>query len=321
MPGLRRNWPFAIAVFSVAIALPAQVAPVYRLAGERWENFTAGGFFNPHISGGSILAIRDNPSDAPVLLRVGDAGALERIPLSVPGAYRIMVYGVSGSDDGTVAAACSARKDDGASMYFLVRIPPDRAHPSVILVQGYAPTLIVLAPDGKLWTIGQRRDEWGQWSGHLLKRFDGAGHEVESRLVEAKPALRDGPPRPDEILDPEPFSSLRAAPGIVAWMTRGNEYIEFDLEGHERLRLDGPSGVLTSGTMALRRDGAVVIETGSMTEAPLWALDREARCWRRVSLVMDAKERSGLLLGFSGADLVMLSGQGGVLRFRADGPE
>lgn len=294
----------------------AQQNQRYKLESERWENFSTGGLVLPHLSGGAILVVKDNPSAAPVLVRIGDNGVLERLPLTFPGAHRLTIRGVSASPDGTVAAAAIAWLADATQGNFLIRIEPDRARQEVIPVAGYSPMLVVLPSDGTIWTIGNLQDDSMNWTSHLLKRFSAEGKELGSKPVKTREALSySNPARAGEIRDPKAFSALRASKDRVGWMTAGNEYIEFDLDGAEILRLDGPEGALTSGTLALSAESDVLVEIGTKKEASCWSLDRKQRRWNRVNLEEEGMNPS-LLLGFEGRRIIMTKPDGRVRRFR-----
>lgn len=291
---------------------------IYRLEAESQERFTAGGPFLPFLSAGAILLVEHNPSDAPVLTLFGPNGAQERIPLAIQGAHRLTIHGVTSGGDGTVAAAGSALSNEGAGKNFLLRIEPDRKQQAVKWVTPGAPGAIVLPPDGTMWTIGPALDVAGGWRQNVLQRFDRDGRELDSRVLKARgQALHGEDPSVDKPRDATVFSSLRASKDRVGWMTNGNEYIEFDLEGREVLRLAGPANESTSGVLALSSDGEVMMTAIQKKRPTYWSLDRLDRRWVRTTLVgRDVPDPVALLLGFDGKTLVATCGDGLVYRFR-----
>lgn len=272
----------------------------------------AGGTFIPFVSAGAVLIVQHNQSDAPVLVRFGLKGELERIPLAISGAQRLTIYAVSSNADGVVAASGSAFSDEGGRRCFLLRIQPDRKQQLVKWVTDGAPQVVALPPDGTLWSIGPAREGAGGWRQNVLKRFDRDGREIDSRVVKARGQVIHGDdPGVDKPRDATVLSSLRASADRVGWMTNGNEYIEFDLEGREVLRLDGPANESRSGVMAFGSSGEVVMTAIQNKRPTYWTLDRQDHSWVRTLLVgQDLRDPVLLLLGFEGRTLAATPGTG-----------
>ncbi len=315
---LRRHPALLLLAVLVSCIAWSQERRIYRLEGQSQENFTAGGTFNPFVSAGAILIVKHNQSDAPELVRFGFNGEFERIPLAIAGAHRLTIYAVSSNADGAVAASGSALSDEGGGKCFLLRIQRDRKQQLVKWVTDGAPQVVALPPDGTLWSIGPARDGTGGWRQNVLKRFDRDGSEIDSRVVKARGKVIHGDdPGVDKPRDATVFSSLRASNDRVGWMTNGNEYIEFDLEGREVLRLDGPANESTYGVMAYGSNSEVVMTAIQNQRPTYWTLDRPGLRWVRAMLEgPDLRDPVLLLLGFERQTLAATPGNGLVYRFK-----
>jgi hypothetical protein len=156
----RANWGCGLAatlLFLSVASSPAQTQArrVLKHESERNEFFHyGGGVFMPAWEGGALLAVEDNNSDEPVIFGIDREGKMERIAFSVPGGRYILLAGLSGARDGTIAAVGSAYSSDGQPGAFLARITPERGRTILVELWPYVPFVVTILPDGGMWTIG-----------------------------------------------------------------------------------------------------------------------------------------------------------------------
>ena len=310
-------------VLLTGIANPAasQAGRRFALEDEKHEGFTMSGHFLPHWSGGAILTVQDNPSDAPLIVRIGKNGERERIEFTIPGRHHITITGLAGAADGTLAVIGSVYSDDGRATTFLARIQRDRAHQMATQLWPYVPSVVTFAPDGKLWIIGRVRD--GDWVSeyNVLKLFDKSGRLLSTMKLDVKPYIHSGDdPAKPRIRDAAQLSALRASMDRVGWLTRGNEYIEFSTEGGELSRYDGPEHACpdqASPYLALSVDNEVIVGPTKCEKPGYWRLNRGTRKWEPVEVSQRQGSDRDIVLGFDGDTLVASSSHGAVRRYKA----
>lgn len=290
----------------------------FTLERQQQEGFTLGGLATPHWSGGAILAIDGNRSDGPLIHRIGRDGELERIRFSIPEGRHITVAGVAGATDGSLAVIGSMYNNDGGGTTFLARIQPDRQRQTVTQLWPYVPKVVTFAPDGTIWTIGWVRsgDAISAWN--VLKRFDPSGKLLDSKSIRAKPHVVDGAnPVNPRSRDASSLSALRATGDQVAWLTSGNELIEFALDGREVGRYDGPdcADSRSISRLALRDDNEVIAHFPKC-KPDYRLLDRTNRSWIPFELTTDKDAEWDVPLGFDAGILVTSSQTGMVRRYK-----
>ena len=286
------------------VSSPAQQQPrrVLRHESERHELFHyGGGVFLPVWEGGALLAVEANNSDEPVIFGIDRDGQMERIGLSVPGGRYILLLGLSGAKDGSIAAIGGAYSSDGRPVSFLARITPDRSRKTIVQLWPYVGLAVTFSPDGGMWTIGYVKppDNLSISEYNVLKRFDPSGKLLATKSVEAKGIY-------DRSRDAATHSLMGSSRDRVGWLTNANEYIEFALDGHELGRFPpppGPAPEVFETTVALRDDDEVLVGTRDGDGLKVWSLDRKERSWKSVEL-SGGKLAHGATLGFDGDTVV-----------------
>jgi hypothetical protein len=81
------------------------------------------------------------------------------------------------------------------------------------------------------------------------------------------------------------ISTLRPSRDRIAWLSSGDEYIDFSIDAHEITHLDGPP--LTDKyhapvTMALSDDNQVLVAAQDVDRWEIWTLNREKNEWLSV---------------------------------------
>ncbi len=243
-------------------------------------------------------------------------GAADVIPLDIEGGVFRLLSAAVGADR-TVAVCGWGFDPEGRRSTFVARISPDRKTTVVTRIWPYVAEQLAVAGDGTIWTVG--------WKGqdppttiNVLERIDGSNKVASASQIRARAT-----PGHEGMGDAVDGSRIKASSDRVAWLTGGNEYIEFSLDGRERFRIDGPPlapDTFSLLTFAMRNDGAVVVGVntrwGSRADASpkpnasrkwtweLWSLDRDAGDWIRIEIIGKKLPVQGIVLGFDGDDLV-----------------
>jgi hypothetical protein len=195
----------------------------------------------------------------------------------------------------------SAYNDDGSGTAFVARVSPDRKASTVVRTSPYAPSVVAVATDGNIWTVGDTfLDEMHDSSvPNVVKVFSPEGKLVRTFSV----SVRAGSLRGDAVSG----SVLTCSKERVVWMTNGNEYIEFSLGGQEIYRTDGPplrsANTRPWARFAVSWAGQAVQVEGSGTETRVWLLNRSSGSWTPAKRTF---ADSVLVVGFEGADLVTI---------------
>lgn len=307
-----------LAIFTAGTAA-AQARRVLTLDDERLENFQLRGYFSPHWSGGAILAVEDNPSDAPMIVRIGRNGHVERINFKIPDGRHITVLGLAGATDGRIAVIGSAHGDDGGATTFLALIAADRQSQIVVQLWPYGPSVVTFAPDGAVWTIGWVREGERVAADSVLKRFDRSGALIATtQLFTGKDEKLKGFPLPPPRTDMAHLSRLRASKDRIGWLMNDNNYIEFFPDGrvsgwYSRPDCGGTENGL--GYLALSETNAVIIRVSNCKQKSYLQLDRERQTWRALEGGKQDSTKWEVPLGFDGDTLVSATADGSVRRY------
>lgn len=278
----------------IIAALPAKSQTVLTPVFERTEIYREG-MTRAGWNGNVLIGMEKNQSSSPIIWTLGRSGNKEEITYSIPGAATVWIENLAGSSDGTIVAVGMSHGHDGQRAGFVGIIAPDRGKTTIVPTTPYIPSVVTIAPDGVIWTVGgQFVDE--KPTHNILKRFSGSGKLLSSEIVKV---------RAGNVPDVASNSSLRASKDRVGWLTSGPEYLEFWLDGHETNRFPGPPWEKTFysfATLALRDDYQVV--AADMNMRMMWTLDRVKRDWNPVQVAGESL-RVGNLFGFDGDQLVV----------------
>lgn len=259
---------------------------------------------NPVWSGRALLYVELNRTSEPIIHAIRGDGQQEEVRFSIPEIRFVYVRELAGSGDGTVALCGSAYNGDSQGGSYLAIIPPIRAKAIVVRLVPYYPSVVTVAPDGTIWTVGYDGEKKQD---SVLKRFDGAGNLLLTVKLAATGRLGT------EAAD---ASLLRAGKDRIGWMTSAYEYIEISLDGQEIGRYSGPPWHPLNplfAALAIGEHGEVVAsvrQDTQLSQLGLWVLDRKRRSWATVSMHGDVLGPATRLLGFDAGDLMAFEGAG-----------
>lgn len=257
--------------------------------------------FRPLWEGRALLGVEANDSDAPVICGVDRDGSLERVDFSIAGGRYITIGGLSGAEDGSIGVIGVALNVAGQPGAFVSRVAPDRSRRVLVQVWPYVPHAVTISADGGMWTVGWVRSGEQVARYNVLERFDASGKFLTSSTIVARrnEALRQ---------DATQASLLKSSRDRVGWLSNGNEYIEFGLDGVEIGRFQpppGPTPAWFATTLALSYNNEVIIGTRDGDGLKVYSLERESRTWAPVGL-SGAKLSTSAILGFDGDRLVVI---------------
>ena len=271
--------------------------------------FTNSGHFNPVWGDRGLYGVDLNPSDEPILWRVDRDGNREDLRFAFSGGRHITINGVAEAPDGGIVVIGGALSGDGRGATFLSCIAADHATKTITRLSPFVPWALTVAPDGVIWAVGFVRGSKIDTveAFNVLERFDHNGKLLSTEALQVKGVPWGGGG------DATAWSVLRASKDRVGWLTTGNEYIEFSLDGREISRVNGPPGrndhdeiwasfVLSSTNTVLI---GIPSNNTATAELRLWSLDRRQRSW----IAVPGENLSGrtYLFGADG-DAILASG-------------
>ncbi len=251
---------------------------------------------------GRLLGYDYNRSAQPVICVHDWNGNGERIPFGIPSAARISLAWAAMAPDGGIALVGSAYMEDGTAGTFVARVSADRKEQSVTRVWPYCPIQAVVASDGVLWTVGWVLNEEDDFTAkNVLRRFDRFGKVLSTAPIRVSRSKRES--RGEAVEG----SLLSASKDRVAWLTNGNEYFEFGMDGRELFREDGPPAASAAGSsqqgLALSQGGIAIVGTRVDVGMNVARLDRPSRTWITMQTPAPALTW-GRLMGFEEDDIV-----------------
>jgi hypothetical protein len=263
----------------------------------------------PRWDGAQLVGYEHDDSAGPIVYTIDRDGRKDEFLFTFEGAARIRIHNIAGSPEGEIAIVGSAYTNDGRFTTFLARVASNRKSQVITRTWPYAPHVVMFAPDGMLWTIGNLKDEENTRGipGHYMRHFDRAGKVAAASTVRVRGPESGG----------EEVSILRASRDRIGWLTKDGEYIEFSLEGAEigRWDLPGQPGFLETTGLALSDQNDVIVGHFGKGHAELLELERDTQTWARVVLPKDYMPSWAWVMGFDGTTLVTHSGTGILRRF------
>jgi len=162
---------------------------------------------------------------------------------------------------------------------------------------------VVIVPNGEVWTVGWIANERKYvLRDKVFKRFDITGRAVGTWAVSA--SFQKGLPA---SVDAPEFASLKASSDRVGYLTPGNEYFEFALDGSEVMHIAGPplgKDHRSPVTLAISSNGQVVVGSqNGFKRWDVWSLNRSANQWLELP-TRDFAPQDGELLGFDRETLI-----------------
>ncbi|MGE5569339.1 MAG: hypothetical protein ACM3S5_09920 [Rhodospirillales bacterium] len=287
-------------LFGLVLPLSGQPAPAF----VHQEDFSTNLVTNrvPKWSGTRLVVVDYDGTDLPVIRSIDREGRDEEIALEIPGAKGIHVFDYAAGFDGAIAAVGYAfTADSPEEQHYLVWISPDRKRRTVVRLSPYVALGVALAGDGSIWTIGgmRSRSRSRGEARSVLRRFDPSGQVLASSVPNGRARANIAP-------EAASMSYLFASPDRVGWLTNGNQFIEFALDGRELGRFDGPPGLDHLDTSGVAMDAENEVLVGDKREGrfEVWRLNRSKRAWEPVSLNWPGKPRFSRILGFDGTTLI-----------------
>jgi hypothetical protein len=297
----------AAMLITASLELASAQARVIAKLDHREVQYSNSGHFYPVWSGNGLLGVDYNPSDEPILWRIDKTGRVENIRFSFAGGHQITLLGASGAPNGGVVVIGGALSDDGRGATFLSVVAPDRSTKTITRVWPFVGKAITVSPDGVIWIVGWIRSDDGIQQYNVLKRFDPSGNLLSTVV------LRVRGPSWNPAGDATASSILRASKDRVGWLTTGNEYLEFSLDGRETSRVNGPPGRISSyeglASFALSDENEVLVgfptDSAGSGALKLWSLDSTKNAWSQVG--GESVPGKVHLFGFDG-DTILASG-------------
>jgi hypothetical protein len=270
------------------------------------------GVDTPRWSGRSLLGYELDMTAAPILYSVDRNGNREEYVLTLPGVSMVSIGAMAGGADGAIAVSGGIYSSDAQIATFFVWISPDRKTQIVTRIWPYVATKIAIAADGTIWTAGfLKNDENTKVVVYnQLRHFETSGKQLAAFMVrtrQSKQLLSNG----------TTYSWLGASSDRVGWLSNGNEYIEFSLDGTEMQRFDGPADLAEApGSLAgagLSADNEIALGVRTKAGLKVFTLDRKSRTW---NALLPEEKASHWVGGFDGGTLITLPEvePGGVMR-------
>jgi hypothetical protein len=277
--------------------------------------------------GGNALVVAAGPSTEPnAFLAYDRKGAVVfNVSFSIPGADHTYVYQWARGASGAFGLCGSSYMNDGRGAPFIAWISPDGSSQRVIRTDPYTPTLIAVAPDGTLWTVGyelhrgfENRGGTDPGAG-VLRHFDPTGKTLGAFIS------RSSFPDPVELYN----GVIAAWAGHVGWIhyreTNGEGAYDEVSPGGEVVRYPMPR--LPKLTTAAEVDGMAITDTGEVFVAMrdvgahngslVFRLSRSTEQWLPVTLPGTGPSDYVELFGASGTELVFRAGSDPAFRFVA----
>lgn len=312
----------------ICIAFPAiggeRLADATRRGGEI-TGFAAGaeGRRLPLLSGtppatwgwGKILTV-EHASSALPLFRIFDPDANTAsvdFPFSISAASLINVRSgrFARGPDGTLAIAGSAYTADSLGSSFLAIVSPDRKQQTVVRSSPYNVAALAIAPDGKIWTVGNEGDQGRQNDFMVVRRFDSTAKTVSAMVPRSTIFKKRG------YSDLSDYSYLAAGKDRIGWYADAvGTYTEFSVDGRviDQFKTPDASSHGMPG-LAICDDGSVFVSMDYKKDgAKVWgiySLQREKRTWALIPM----EGKWGMLFGCDGTSLVGTTDLTAIRRF------
>lgn len=181
----------------------------------------------PKWSNGAFVNVQYDNTDNPTIWTSTRNGQ-SSLPFSIPEARSTLIYDWDRGLDGTLAVSGSAVTTDGKVSGFVARITPDQKEVQITRTGLYTASMVAVAPDGCLWTVGTEHAVVNGKPQHLpssdvVRRFDQSGKMVGSFIPRSTVK--------DPLTLTRSRNTLRAVTDRVAWYSVDGRYLEFSLSG------------------------------------------------------------------------------------------
>jgi hypothetical protein len=136
---------------------------------------------------GLVTLYVGNPVVKTFTVRGRDGSELSRTNFSIPNTSRLWVHGYDRDLSGNLVFCGEAYSSDGKLAPFIGVQSPQTGDVQLIRTYPYWPTLLAVAPDGTIWTIGGERTPDGKPdgtdvnpNGDVVRHFDRSGKLIAS---------------------------------------------------------------------------------------------------------------------------------------------
>jgi hypothetical protein len=253
----------------------------------------ASGIWNGHF----LISIEKDHTSAPIVRTLDGSSRKEEIRFPIPDAAIVRISSFAGASDGTIAVAGTTNDGKG----FIGIIPAGRGDNMIIRPEKYRPSVITIAPNGVIWTIGGQTDPDKpdkHWF-NVLKRFSPSGKLLSSEALKVFG-------EPNYPIDAATGSFLRSSRDRVGWLTTGKAgYLEFSLDGQVTNRFSGPPlGKDYPGIVNLALGDDLEVVVGASNQRKIWTLDRVKSLWNPAQFEGEPLAYP-IVYGFEGDQLVM----------------
>jgi hypothetical protein len=263
----------------------------------------------PIWSGHTLLVLMVNVTPAPVIDSVTADGVAEEVRFSIPDWTHLTVVSLWGGEDSEIVAGGYGVTDQIELKGFVVRIARDRTQRTIIPVENLSIQAMTVGPSGVIWALGDGKDqETGDSHRNILTRLSPTGKVLSSTML-------DLPGKPSYSVAAQ--TSMRASSDRVAWLTSGNDYVEFGTDGTEMTHIAGPPkspndmyNTMYGTAFALSYANTALISKPSTGKKPsdhklnIWTLDRVQQSWFLSEPASGAFPPSTNIYGFDGETLM-----------------
>jgi len=266
---------------------------------------------NPLWSGRALLTTLIPESRELVIFATTADGRGEEVRFSDPDWGLLSVTALWSGEDGRIVLAGRGQTEPGEWCGFLGWISANRQDRKIIKVEGYSPQAMTVGPGGVIWAVANKTKPSVS---NILLRFSPDGKLLTSTYltIRGMGPLKDGVPTSSVNVAARTF--MCASADRVGWLTRQNQYLEYDSSGTEITRLDGPKPGSPRDqqdqTLSISAANTVLISmphnqgSGWPVRRELWSLDRVALKWGLSEPAEGAFPPNTRIYGFDGQDLM-----------------
>ncbi len=299
----------------------ARSAPhLVREAGIHWLDLLADASHGAlKWSHGAFLYMDFNSSGLPPTFHTldGDGKLISSVTLNIPGAAHFWPGDFDRGSDGSIVFAGGSYSANGQAAPFIAWISPDGKTSRVIGTYPYHPSMISVAPDGTVWTVGceminHRSNAPGlDPNAGVLRHFDTTGKFIGS--VESQSGYVK------EHKTNRLFSGFLIATGDrVAWYStregKDSRYIEFSTESMKPSSYKGlptlpGTGMVTGFALTDASVPYLCVERSNPHSRTTYFFDRDKSEWIALDVpVIGDPPGTPRLIGSDGEQLVLLQG-------------
>jgi hypothetical protein len=237
------------------------------------------------------------------LWTVDRGGNRTAVPFEIPGANSTFVRDVAAGPDGSLTAVGFSITGESRQGAFIAWISPETTHQVITKVWPYSPSVVTVASDGSIWTVGDLFNEKAYVQTYnVLRHYTTSGQLLTSAIIRG---VRQNGGHTYKV---SPASVILASNDRIGWLTSACQYIEFSFDAAQLGSYTCPNGYSRAGDVSgVALSSADDLLVGGKSLAPLapLELDRATNTWKQVPVYQDSGNTNSLL-GFDGLTLVTL---------------